>query len=99
MAKNNNYVRSHLPAGAYQKPLPEVLSAYSGRNASRLNWSNLRKNLCPKCEGDFATATQNYFVLEHSCGFKISTKKFQKIVSERVNAGIPERRERSDDEL
>lgn len=52
-----------------------------------MKWNNLRENKCPECNGDFTkglkltNAKSGDEMFEHKCGFKITQKKYRKIVS------------------
>lgn len=57
-----------------------------------MKWDNLKKNRCPQCNGDLATSTRVETTtgsgLKHKCGFTISDRKFEQIVSERINKDL-----------
>lgn len=53
-----------------------------------MNWSNLQKNKCPSCGGDFLktidlNAGKDYIGCK--CGFKITKEEYQKIVIDRIS--------------
>jgi Zn ribbon nucleic-acid-binding protein len=58
-----------------------------------MNWSNLQKNKCPQCNGDFTiglTIESNMVptMMTHRCGFKIGEQKFKEIVAGRIEQRI-----------
>jgi len=65
-----------------------------------MNWANLKKNRCPKCNKDWAFDLKELIVetigggkhklLVHGCGFKISEKRYKEIVNGMVNQEIKE---------
>jgi len=63
-----------------------------------MKWNNLKLNKCPKCGRNlrFQVGMPNYcFCI---CGFKISSKRFKEIVSNKVSQSI-ENHYRPDDEV
>lgn len=59
-----------------------------------MNWQNLRKNKCPKCNKDFAKSLETYGgVYFHGCGFKISEEKFKEIVSSQNTKAVEKQQE------
>lgn len=64
----------------------------------KLNWYNLQKNKCPKCNKDLMAGlnTQNIMPMGglpdvmyiHPCGFQITESKYKQITTDRVNRQI-----------
>jgi len=52
-----------------------------------MNWFNLKKNKCPKCDRDFINGlvTVAGMLIHEPCGFKIRESRYQEIVSSMVN--------------
>ncbi len=62
-----------------------------------MNWFNLKKNVCPKCNKDFMEGLMTYptdsgQTLAHPCGFKISEQRFKEIVSGMVDGELENNR-------
>ena len=55
-----------------------------------MNWFNLKKNKCPKCGKELEFHPHSYLITCSSliCGFQISKRRLQEIVSGMVNDGI-----------
>lgn len=70
-----------------------------------MNWSRLKNNRCPQCNGDMAASkrcdTSNGPGMTHSCGFTISDVKFSQIVSDKIKKELlyPDAPVQSDDFL
>lgn len=59
-----------------------------------MKWWNLKKNKCPKCGTDWTTTTDSVVdsgMIYCACGFKISEKKFKKIVTGMVEVDIEDK--------
>jgi hypothetical protein len=64
-----------------------------------MNWNNLNKNKCPKCAKDLSgTLNVNTEMFECSCGFKISSKRFQEIVTNKNKQKVELTQEQIDEE-
>lgn len=65
-----------------------------------MNWKNLKNNKCPNCGKDVVTHPFNYtpynMMLEHKCGFKITTQRYKEIVSGMVDRELEEQRKEHD---
>lgn len=48
-----------------------------------MNWSNLKKNNCPKCSKMLTNFTKEF--ISCKCGFTISVFKFNKIIHDQNN--------------
>ncbi len=59
-----------------------------------MNWSNLKKNKCPKCEVDLSDKFDGKF-FHCTCGFMISNRRFREIVSNQISKDI----DRDDEEM
>lgn len=58
-----------------------------------MNWNNLKKNKCPKCNCDWlkmGNATFENGMIICKCSFKISERKMSMIVTDKVNQDIEE---------
>ena len=59
-----------------------------------MKWENLKNNKCPQCFRDFTkglTVESNMqpTMFTHSCGFKISEKRFNEICQDMVESNLP----------
>lgn len=58
-----------------------------------MNWSNLKKNKCPKCNKDFMQGLMTHpmaggQLLSHPCGFSIGERRYSQIVSNQVSREV-----------
>ena len=55
-----------------------------------MKWNNLKNNKCPKCNKNIEPTHLNVEThsMIHPCGFKISTKRWNEIVHDKVNREI-----------
>ncbi len=58
-----------------------------------MKWINLKNNICPQCNKDFmkglvVESNMRPTLFTHKCGFKITEKRYQEIVSEMVIKNI-----------
>lgn len=104
MKKNYLQPKTRLPKGAYMKDLTEAVESYAQKAITDrvgMNWNNLTKNKCPKCNKDFVGSTKIDKTnamdkkMIHSCGFQIRESTFARIVSGQVGKSI----ERSHEEV
>lgn len=82
--------QAKLPKGAYAKTLDEATASYR-----RINWSALKLNHCPQCEGDFTidlstrpTYNGRDKLLTHICGFSIRESKYRGIIANQTMVHI-----------
>ena len=64
-----------------------------------MNWQNLKKNRCPKCNGDFMKTMVGGIpgLIVCSCGFRIRSEKYKAIVADEIVKGL-QASEAEDDE-
>lgn len=61
------------------------------KGVRQMNWQNLKINKCPKCDKSLISNFWTmYGMIHHKCGFKISEKRYQQIVSSQVNEELEE---------
>ena len=51
-----------------------------------MKWYNLKQNKCPQCDKEFSNFEGTY--IKCGCGFIISLKRFNEIVSDQVNRTV-----------
>jgi hypothetical protein len=63
-----------------------------------MNWSNLKRNLCPKCDEDFTKGieietipTQLDTMLRHVCGFQIRESRMTQIVNSQITQDLQDK--------
>ncbi len=64
-----------------------------------MQWSNLKLNRCPKCNGDFIKTLVGGTpgMVLYKCGFQINTRQYKEIVADRVQEQLKAREEEQEE--
>jgi hypothetical protein len=71
---------------------------------SKMKWSNLKKNACPKCDKDWAYDIVEAIIsgvsyLKHGCGFMIRQARYSQIVNSQVTTDLERKLQQEQDEM